>query len=95
MGLAARRLLRDAWHSLGVVAVVGTIAFGLPAIDRAVPANRSVPLDRPYRVGGGIALVPPAGDGSSGCAPNHSSAAGRPSASTPSMRGITVGDPQS
>ena len=61
MGLAARRLLRDAWHSLGVVAVVGTIAFGLPAIDRAVPANRSVPLDRPYRVGGGIALVPPAG----------------------------------
>jgi hypothetical protein len=61
MGLATRRLLRDVLGSLGVLAVVGTIAFGLPALDHAVPANRSVPPDQPYRVGGGVVLIPPPG----------------------------------
>ena len=41
MGLAVRRLLRETWCSLGVLAVVGTVAFGLPAIDRAVPGTRA------------------------------------------------------
>lgn len=61
MGLAVRRLLREALCSLGVVAVVGTIAFGLPAIDRAVPSTRSVPPDQPYGIGGGVTVIPPPG----------------------------------
>src|SRR5215468_787424 len=61
MGRAVRWLLREALCSLGVLAVVGTIAFGLPAIDRAVPDTRAVPAGQPYGVGGGITVIPPPG----------------------------------
>src|SRR5437870_13759345 len=61
MGLAVRRLLRETWCSLGVLAVVGTVAFGLPAIDRAVPGTRPVPPDQAYVVGGGVSVIPPPG----------------------------------
>jgi hypothetical protein len=61
MGLAVRRLWREALCSLGVLAVVGTIAFGLPAFDRAVPGTRAVPPDQPYGIGGGIVVIPPPG----------------------------------
>ena len=47
-GLEICRLLRETWCSLGVLAVVGTVAFGLPAIDRAVPGTRPVPPDQAY-----------------------------------------------
>ena len=59
MGLAAGRLLRNAFGSLGVAAVVGTMALGLPALDRAVAADRPVANDVPFQIGGGITVVPP------------------------------------
>jgi hypothetical protein len=59
MGLAAGRLLRNVYGSLGVTAIVATMAFGLPALDRAVAADRPVSHDAPYRLGGGITVVPP------------------------------------
>jgi hypothetical protein len=47
--------------SLALLAVVAAFGFGLPALDRAVPAARPVPVDRPYPVGAGVTVVPPAG----------------------------------
>src|SRR5688500_6327041 len=47
--------------SLAVLMAAGAIAVGLPALDRALPAARPVPADRPYLVGGGVSLVPPRG----------------------------------
>jgi hypothetical protein len=61
MGLAAGWLLRNALGSLGVLVVVGAMAFGLPALDGAVAAGRPVSNDVPYRLGGGITVVPPPG----------------------------------
>jgi len=61
MGLAAGGLRRNTFSSLGVMAVVATMAFGLPALDRAVRADRPVSHGVPYHVGGGITVVPPPG----------------------------------
>lgn len=47
--------------SAGVLAAVASIAFGLPAVDRAIPSARPVPSDRPYEVGGDVTVVPPRG----------------------------------
>ena len=60
MGPARPGLVRNALGSLAVLAVVAFIAFGLPLLDRALPANRPVAGDTPYSVGAGVALVPPA-----------------------------------
>ena len=43
-----------------VLALAG-LAFGLPAIDRALPSQRPVRPGVPYLVGGGVTVVPPAG----------------------------------
>ena len=59
MGLAAGQLPRNALGSLGVMAVVGIMALGLPALDRALATDRPVSHDAPYRLGGGIDVVPP------------------------------------
>jgi hypothetical protein len=45
--------------ALGVVAVLGGLAFGLPAVDRAMPAERAVRHDKPYLIGGGVTVLPP------------------------------------
>jgi hypothetical protein len=45
--------------ALGVVAVLGGLAFGLPAVDRAMPAERPVRHDEPYLIGGGVTVLPP------------------------------------
>jgi hypothetical protein len=45
--------------ALGVVAVLGGLAFGLPAVDRAMPAERPVRHDKPYLIGGGVTVLPP------------------------------------
>lgn len=80
MGRARTRLTRNALGSLAVLAVVAAIWIGLPALNRAVPAARTLPAGRPYSVGGGVTLMPPPGaqyditkavkgrDGSSGAA---------------------------
>jgi hypothetical protein len=45
--------------ALGLVAVVSGLAFGLPAVDRALPAERPVRHDGPYLIGGGVTVLPP------------------------------------
>jgi hypothetical protein len=47
--------------ALSLVTALAGIAFGLPALDRALPADRPVPSDRPYAIGGGVTVVPPPG----------------------------------
>jgi hypothetical protein len=60
MGLGRWRLT-NLVAALAMVATLGTLAVGLPAIDRALPAERPVSALRPYPVGGGITVVPPPG----------------------------------
>jgi hypothetical protein len=61
MGVARPRLLLNALGSIAVLTVVAAIGIGLPVLDRAVAADRSLPAGVAYRVGGGVSLVPPAG----------------------------------
>jgi hypothetical protein len=59
MGPARPGLVRNAVGSLAVLAIVAFIAFGLPLLDRSLPANRAVAGDTPFDVGAGVALLPP------------------------------------
>ncbi len=61
MGRVTRRQLTNLLGACGVVATLGGLAFGLPALNHSLPADRSVPSDRPYDVGGGVSVVPPPG----------------------------------
>jgi hypothetical protein len=61
MGGGTAGLVRNALGSVAVLVAVAGIAFGLPALDRSVPAERRLPAGAPYRVGGGVTLVPPVG----------------------------------
>jgi hypothetical protein len=61
MGLARAASVRNALASLAVLAVVGLIAFGIPLFNRTLPADRPVAGGRPFDVGGGVSVVPPAG----------------------------------
>jgi hypothetical protein len=77
MGVALRRLAsRNLSHrrrpvtgfrlpnliaALTLLATLGGLAFGLPAVDRSLPAERPVQADRRYPVGAGVSIVPPAG----------------------------------
>lgn len=61
MRVARGRLLSNLCGSLGILLTLGLIYAGLPALDRSLPADRSVSADRPYTVGGGVTVVPPAG----------------------------------
>jgi hypothetical protein len=61
MGRFSRRRLLNLLGSLGVVAALAGLAYGLPAIDRALPAERPVRTDQPYPVGAGVSVIPPAG----------------------------------
>ena len=47
--------------ALCLVAVLAGLAFGLPALDGALPADQPVRTDEPYQVGGGMTVVPPPG----------------------------------
>jgi hypothetical protein len=44
-----------------VVAAVAVIAFGLPLLDRALPAARNLVQGHPYDIGGNVTVVPPGG----------------------------------
>jgi len=58
MRVARGTLLRNLAGSIGVLCTVAGLAFGLPAVDRALPAQRPVG-DGPYPVGGGVTVTPP------------------------------------
>lgn len=59
MGTAGGRLLRNFAGSLAVLAVILAIAFGLPAINRLVPADRGTIDGKAYMVGAGVSVIPP------------------------------------
>jgi hypothetical protein len=61
MGWATRRQLTNLVGALALVAALSVLAFGLPAIDRALPSQRPVRTDQPYTVGGGVTVLPPPG----------------------------------
>jgi hypothetical protein len=61
MGLARAPVGGNLLASLGVLAVVALIAFGIPIVDGSLPADRTLSAGHPYDVGGGVSLVPPAG----------------------------------
>ena len=61
MARITRRQLSNLLGSLGVVASLGGLAFGLPALDRALPSQRPVSADQPYPIGAGVTVVPPVG----------------------------------
>lgn len=61
MRVVRGRLRKNAAASLWILVVLAAIAVGLPAIDRALPAERAVPPHLPYEVGGGVTVVPPPG----------------------------------
>jgi hypothetical protein len=45
--------------SLGVLAVILAIAFGLPAVNRLVPSDLNTAGGKAYVVGAGVSVVPP------------------------------------
>jgi hypothetical protein len=59
MGQITRRQLMNLLGAVGVVAVLAALAFGLPAVDRALPSQRPVRPGQPYPVGAGVTVVPP------------------------------------
>jgi hypothetical protein len=61
MGSLTRRQRAALSGALGVVAVLAGLAYGLPAIDRALPAERPVAAGVPYQIGGDVTVIPPPG----------------------------------
>ncbi|GGN26183.1 hypothetical protein FHR83_007327 [Actinoplanes campanulatus] len=67
MGRVTRRQLTDLPGTLSLLialvlaSILAVLAFGLPALDRAVPAERPVAAGEPYRVAAGVTIVPPDG----------------------------------
>src|SRR3982751_439476 len=61
MATVRRRQEANLLAGCAVAAVLGLIAFGLPAVDRALPASRPVPPGVPYDVGAGVSVRPPPG----------------------------------
>ena len=59
MGRFTRRQLTNLLGALGVVAVLAGLAFGLSAVDRALPAERPIRHYQPYLIGGGVTVLPP------------------------------------
>jgi hypothetical protein len=61
MGRVTRRQLISLLGPAALVATLAGLAFGLPAIDRSLPSERPIRPDKPYEVGGGVTVLPPAG----------------------------------
>lgn len=59
MGVTRGRLLANLLGSVAILATIGVISFGLPAVDRSLSANRAVAHGQPYSVGAGVTVVPP------------------------------------
>lgn len=60
MANARARLPYNLVGSAAVLAVMLFVAWGLPAINRLVPAGDTAVGGRPYAVGAGVVVVPPA-----------------------------------
>jgi hypothetical protein len=60
MALAQRRQVVSLSAGVALAAIVGLIAFGLPALDRALPNQEPIAAGVPYPVGGGVTIRPPA-----------------------------------
>jgi hypothetical protein len=60
MSSALRRQLTNLGAVLTMLAVLGGLAFGLPAVDASIAAERPVTPGVPYPVGAGVTVVPPA-----------------------------------
>jgi hypothetical protein len=56
-----RRHVTNLLGALGVAGTLSGLAFGLPALDRALPSQLPVRADQPYPVGAGVTVVPPPG----------------------------------
>jgi hypothetical protein len=61
MGRVTKRQLVNLLGALGLTAILAGLAFGLPAWDNALPADRPVRTDRPYLVAADVSVVPPPG----------------------------------
>jgi hypothetical protein len=61
MGTVTPRQLTSVLAALSIVAILAGLAFGLPALNRALPSGRSIPADRPFRIGAGVSVRPPPG----------------------------------
>ena len=61
MARITRRQLTNLLGALGVVATLGGLGYGLPAIDRSLPSGRAVRTEEPYLIGAGVTVVPPPG----------------------------------
>lgn len=61
MGGVTRRQRSNLLGAVSLVAALAGLAFGLPALNHALPSDRPVPTDRPYKIGGGVTVVPPPG----------------------------------
>jgi hypothetical protein len=61
MGWVTGRQLVNLLGALTVTAVLAGLAFGLPAWDRSLPADRPVSAGTPYRITAGVTVVPPRG----------------------------------
>lgn len=61
MGVPQAGLRLNMWCSLGILVVIASIAFGLPALDRAVPGDRPLAPGTAYHVTDDVFVVPPAG----------------------------------
>lgn len=65
MGRVTRSQQTDLPSTLGLslalvlVLILAGLTYGLPLLDRAVPAQRAVAAGAPYEVGAGVTLVPP------------------------------------
>lgn len=59
MGTGRYRILGNLVASLAILGTIVAISIGLPAVDRALPADRPVVAGRPYAIGAGVTVVPP------------------------------------
>ncbi|HEX6686496.1 MAG TPA: hypothetical protein VF062_27235 [Candidatus Limnocylindrales bacterium] len=58
--MAGHKWGRNLLGGAAVLATIMAVVFGLPAIDRAVPADRAAPAQR-HTIADGISVVPPTG----------------------------------
>ncbi len=61
MAPAVRRQVVNLLASIMLAGLLALIAIGLPLLDRALPAERPVPDDQPYDIGGGVTVRLPPG----------------------------------
>ncbi|MDI1461828.1 hypothetical protein QEZ54_12665 [Catellatospora sp. KI3] len=57
--MVAHRLLRNLAGGTAVLAALLVVVFGLPALNRAVPNDRSLTGQQRYEVGAGVSVQPP------------------------------------